>query len=72
MELTKLEVALLTVPFDTICALVAFGADQAFIWTGTEPRDRTDFFLHLGRMTGHLSENAWTKEIEHGYYNSNS
>lgn len=62
--MNKLDVALASVPFDMACTLITYGADQAFIWTGAEPRDRADFFFNLGRATGRLQLNAFEKQWE--------
>jgi len=62
-DLTKLDVALMTVPADMVCALVAFGADQSAIWTGAEPRDAREFYFELGRKVSALREKAWEKEL---------
>ena len=61
--LSKLEVALLSVPPDMACLLVAFGADQAFIWTGVEPRDCSEFFFEMGRKIQRLTIEAGEKEV---------
>ena len=62
-DLTKLDVALMTVPADMICALVAYGADQAAIWTGVEPKDVREFYFELGRRVRDMREKAWEKEL---------
>ena len=62
-NLTKLDVALMTCPIDMICALVAFGADQASIWTGAEPRDIREFYFELGRRVSLMRDKAWEKEL---------
>lgn len=46
--LSKLEAALLTTNIDAITALVIFGADQAFIWTGQSPKSIEEFYVNLG------------------------
>lgn len=61
-RLTKLEVALLLVPMDLVCTLVAYGADQAMIWTGADPVDTAAFFFAAGRQVGELRDRAWAKE----------
>ena len=60
---SKLDIALLTLPFDMLCAVVAFGADRAFTWTGSEPKSREEFFFECGKMLEHLKEQAWEKEL---------
>lgn len=53
----------MTCPVDMICALVAFGADQAAIWTGVEPRDPKEFYFNLGLTIRKLRDAAWEKEL---------
>ena len=61
--LSKLEVALLSVPPDMACLLIALGADQAFIWTGVGPRDTAEFFFEMGRRIQRLTIAAEEKEV---------
>lgn len=51
----------MVIPADLASELIAFGADQALIWTGQSP-DRNRFFYQLGRLTEHLRHRAWERE----------
>ena len=62
--MTKLETALLITPFDIVSALVAYGAEQAFIWTGCQPKDDSDFYFELGRKISQQTHKAWAEELE--------
>lgn len=61
--MTKLECALLVTPFDIVDALVQFGAEAAFCWTGSEPVNQADFFTELGRRIQHLHHEAMEKQF---------
>lgn len=63
MAPSKLDVALMTVPFDLVAALVAFGAESAFIWTGSEPRDNSEFYFATGRQIANLTQKAWDHRL---------
>ena len=63
MDATKLDIALMTIPFDLACTLMAFGAGRAFIWTGTPPKSTEEFFFNLGRTACQMADQAWEKEI---------
>ena len=62
--LTRVEMALLTIPPDLVSALVAYGAESAFIWTGSRPQSDSDFYFELGRKINHLTTKAWDSELQ--------
>ena len=62
--LSKLDAALATVPFDVASALIAFGAEQAFIWVGQEPKSPEEFFFELGKRVAQMKEEFWQRELE--------
>ena len=63
MELSKLEIALLSVPIEVACVLISHGADQAFQYTGVEPDDRAAFFFDQGQQAARRADAAWEKEL---------
>ncbi len=62
--LSKLDAALAVVPFDTVATLVAFGAEQAFIWTGQQPKSPEEFFFELGKKVAQMKDQFWQRELE--------
>ena len=63
---TKLDAALLIAPFDLIATVAAFGAEQAFQWTGTYPKDEHAFYIELGRKISAMTNKAWEEELPFG------
>ena len=63
MAPSKLDVALMMVPSDLVAALVAFGAEQAFIWNGFGPKDNSEFYYNLGQQLSNLKMKAWDHQI---------
>ena len=62
--LSKLDAALAVVPFDTVATLVAFGAEQAFLWVGQEPKSTEEFYFELGRKVARMKDEFWQRELE--------
>ena len=62
--LTRVEMALLTIPPDLVSALVAYGAESAFIWSGQRPQSDSDFYFELGRKIAKLTDRAWDAELQ--------
>ena len=48
---------------DIISLIVVYGAEQAFIWMGTNPSDRNGFYVEQGRMLQRLRQVAVEKEV---------
>ena len=65
--MTKLESALLITPFDVQASLIAYGAEQAFLWTGQRPQSENDFYFELGRKIQQMALKAWEEELDRGY-----
>ncbi len=62
--LSKLDAALSIIPADTVATLVAWGAEQAFVWVGEEPKKPEEFYFELGRRVTQMRQQFWQAELE--------
>jgi hypothetical protein len=49
------------VPSDLAATLIAYGVEQAFVWTGVEPRNMAEFWFECGRTIQTMKMTAWEK-----------